>query len=37
LVKTSAFNRPHNRYRLFESLVPLGIGIIGKKAISVQL
>jgi len=40
LVKTLAFNRlliigvinrPHNRYRLFESLVPLGIGIIGKK------
>src|SRR6218665_1443797 len=24
-------NRPHNRYRLFESSVPLGIGIISKK------
>jgi len=24
-------NRPHNRYRLFESSVPLVIGIIGKK------
>ena len=29
LVKTSSYNRPPNRYRLFESSVP--IGIIGKK------
>jgi len=36
LVKTLAshnrcHNRLHNRYRLFESSVPLGIGIIGRK------